>query len=316
MLEGRVFLTGGAGFLARGIYRRARRESWPCTFTAYSRDDAKHVALRQRYPEVTCIRGDILSDIDYLAGCMAGHDIVIHAGAVKYVDLSETNVFDTVHVNITGSEHVIWAAARGGVRRVVGISTDKAAMPVNVYGMTKAVMERMFVDAHRMGLGTEYVVCRYGNVIGSTGSVIPKFRAQFEATGEVLLTDRNMTRYWMSVDEAVDVVVAAVNEAQSGSTVIPAPQAMLMEDVVRTVAPGALARVIGLRPGEKMHELLIHAQESVRVRKRLIGSCETMMELRPPGDVQQADPFELSSETAERMSLAVMADLIEDADSV
>lgn len=312
-LTGRVLVTGGAGFLARGIYRRAQREDWDCVFTCYSRDDSKHVRLRARYPEVACIRGDV-TDTDLLTAAMAGQDIVIHAAAVKYVDLSETNVFDTVRVNIHGSESVVIAAERAQVPLVIAISTDKACKPVNVYGATKMVMERLMIEGNRRG-GPRFINVRYGNVVGSTGSVIPKFREEFLRTGKVSVTDPAMTRFWMSVDEAVDVIVKVVG-FPGGSTVIPAPRAMRMADVVIAAAPHATIETIGLRPGEKMHEELLSQEESTRAawNREL-----EVWDLLPPGTTVIGQPraFELTSEApATWMQAEEMLNLVQDAEAV
>ena len=311
MLTGKIFISGGAGFLARAIYRRARAEAWDCQFTAFSRDDSKHVALRKRYPEVVCVRGDVAGDRDYLAAAMRGHDLVIHAAATKYVDLAETNVFDTVRVNVHGSENVAWAAMAAGVTRVVGISTDKACQPVNVYGATKMVMERVFVEADRLDSATEFTLCRYGNVIGSTGSVIPLFKTQLARDGHISITDPTMTRFWMSADDAVDTILYALNQAQHGSTVIPSPKASSIMDVVDAIGPCDF-RVVGIRPGEKLSEDLIHEQESVRAAKRYPG----FWELRPPGEVVSSRQFRLNSSEADRIPSAELAALIADAETI
>lgn len=312
MLQGRIFVTGGAGFLARALYRRATRENWPATFTCFSRDDAKHVALRRRYPNIHCIRGDVAGDRDVLAGAMRGHELVIHAAAVKYVDLAETAVFDTVRVNVHGSENVAMAAISAQVRRVIGISTDKAALPVNVYGMTKAVMERILVEADRLETETEFTVCRYGNVVGSTGSVIPMFKRQYQESGQVTVTDPAMTRFWMAADAAIDTIIEAAR-CKRGSTVIPVPQAASMRTVLEACGiPTTMARVVGLRPGEKIHELLIHEQESVRCYQNGYGYWE----LRPPGEVHGKQQFSLSSENAISLTAEELAAFIADSEGI
>lgn len=316
MLKGNVLITGGAGFLARGIYRRAQREEWPVAFTCFSRDDAKHVALQRRFPAVRCVRGDVAADRDLLAAAMMGQDIVIHAAAIKYVDLAESNVFDTVRVNVDGSRNVALAAISARVSRVVAISTDKAALPVNVYGMTKAVMERIMVEADRMNTATTFTVCRYGNVVGSTGSLIPKLREQLAREGHVTVTNPRMTRFWMGIDEAVDVVCDAARWAQRGSTLVPMPRAMQLDNVVRAAVGNAEQLIVGLRPGEKMHEDLLHEQESVRARHCGVGD-RNWYEIRPPGEVVSDLPFRVtSSEPAGWMSANEMTELIDDSTTI
>lgn len=266
----RVLITGGAGFLARAIYARAQREQWDIQFTCYSRDDAKHVALQRRFPHVRCVRGDIC-DKGLLAATALGHDTIIHAAAVKYVDLSEVNVYDTVRVNIEGSRSVIRAAAAAGAQ-LIAISTDKACEPANLYGATKMVMERLVTDAVRMGLLPRAAVCRYGNVIGSTGSVIPKLLEMGKATGQLNITDPRMTRFWMTPDEAVSVILETASTAVAwpGFTVLPTMWGATMAELggILGEMAGATINVVGPRPGEKVHESLLSAQEAMRTRGR------------------------------------------------
>lgn len=299
-ITGKVLITGGAGFLARGIYRRARREDWDVEFTALSRDDAKHAALQKRYPEVDTVLGDVgLSDVQHLADLMRGFDVVIHAAASKYVERAEHAALDTIQTNTIGSMKVAEAARRARVRRVVGISTDKAVQPVNNYGASKFLMERVFQEAARLG-DTEFTVCRYGNVVGSTGSVIPMFMDWAERGLPIRLTDPRMTRFWMSVDEAIDVILQSL-VAPSGAVVIPACRSMSMHDLVLMALgyPGhddlpedGRVEIIGLRPGEKLHEALVQSQESVRVTRVPVvdehpGGAWKWLYIAPP----DADPI-------------------------
>lgn len=274
MLEGNVLVTGGAGYLARGIYRRAQREGWSCRFTALSRDDAKHAALQKRFPHVETVIGDVgLDSVEYLTALMRGFDTVIHAAASKYVDRGEraTAVPSIVQTNVIGTQRIAEAARRARVERAVVISTDKACQPVNNYGATKFLAERIFQAQDALG-PTRFTAVRYGNVIGSTGSVLTLFR-DWAARGEpIRLTDPQMTRFWMTIDEAVAVVVEALaDETPGGYVMIPEMRAMTMLDLTR-MALGFAERgplpegveVIGIRPGEKRHEAIIHEQESVR----------------------------------------------------
>lgn len=268
-LRGRVFVTGGAGYLAKAIYRRAAAEQWGCEFTAFSRDDNKHIALRRRWPEVRCIRGDICADRALMRAAMAGHDLVIHAAAEKHVDLSEYTPISTARTNIEGSLNVLLAAAEAGVRQVVGISTDKACQPVNVYGCTKMVMERMFIEADERFGDLETSVCRYGNVLASTGSVIPRFRRQLADTGRIEVTDPQMSRFWMSADEAVHTVIVA--SRVSGCIIVPKMRAARLSTLANTAHDGAPMVITGLRPGEKMDETVLHLQESPRAGEWFVG---------------------------------------------
>lgn len=274
MLTGRVLITGGSGFLGRGILRRLHRDGWPARVTVYSRDEFKQYQIKRRWPQVSCVLGDV-RDRDRLAAIMLGHDTVIHAGAVKFIPEAESNIAETLAVNITGSENVARAAVEAGIKTVIGISTDKACGPLNAYGATKMLMERLFAEANRWG-DTRFATVRYGNVVGSTGSVVPVFLDQIRDHGEIRVTDENMTRFWLSVDQAVDLIVRAVDNADAypGHTFIDACPAMTIRALAEAVWSHRYnygtqlepeIKVIGVRPGEKFHESLFNEQESPRV---------------------------------------------------
>lgn len=272
MLSGSCLVTGGSGFLARAIYRRAARENWPVQFTCYSRDEAKQWQLNRIYPNVHCILGDVSRDLDRLTAVMQGHQTVIHAAAVKFIPEAEFNVSETIDVNIVGSRNVAIAARAAGVEKVVGISTDKACAPLNTYGMTKGIMERYLSEANKMG-STRFVTVRYGNVVGSTGSVIPVFKQQLEDFKEFRITDNRMTRFWLGVDEAIDLILWAHDSAElfSGHTFINPCPAMKIVDLAKAVWQlgnnfgEAPINFTGIRPGEKLHEALFNEQEAPRV---------------------------------------------------
>jgi UDP-N-acetylglucosamine 4,6-dehydratase len=270
MLSGNVLITGGAGFLGRAILRKAKLEAWPARFTVYSRDETKQWELKHAYPDVHCILGDISHDVDRLIAACHGHDTVIHAAAVKYIPEAEHNVFETIDVNIIGSRNVAIAARAAGVSTVVGVSTDKACGPLNVYGMTKGIMERLFSEANRMG-STSFITVRYGNVVGSTGSVIPLFKRQAMEENQIRVTDPNMTRFWLSVDKAVELVELSASLAKDypGYTLVHPCPSMKIYELAKTVwemnrhSP-PIINIMGIRPGEKLHEALINDQEAPR----------------------------------------------------
>lgn len=269
----RVFITGGTGFLGRGFLRRFASgvgdADWD--ITVYSRDEHKQVLCKERWPNVTFVLGDV-TNYERLCNAMRGHDVCIHTAAVKFIPEAEMNVSECIDINVLGTKMVLEAAAVCGVHRVCAISTDKACLPLNVYGMTKALVERLvgeyaryYTDTDGTPRGPIYTSCRYGNVVGSTGSVIPLFARQVATTGRVTITDPYMTRYWISIDEAVDLVLASL-VAGNGDVVIPRPAAMSIGDLARIFVHGDSDKidVVGKRPGEKMHEQLLHQQESVR----------------------------------------------------
>lgn len=279
MLKGNVFITGGAGFLGRGIMRRALAESWPCQFTIYSRDEQKQYEARRRYPDARYVLGDITQP-ERMSLVMAGHDTVIHTAALKYIPEGEMNPWETIRVNIDGSRMVMDAARDVGVRTCVMISTDKAPQPVNTYGMTKALVERLVHAEFESHDRTKFVACRYGNVIGSTGSIWPVWRSRIANDQSLLLTDADMTRYFMTINEAVDVIDYAVNHGVRGTVIIPAPRAQRIGNLIKYVADhfNVLVEDIGARPGEKMHEQMISANEALR-----LFDLGTYFMLLPPG---------------------------------
>lgn len=319
-LAGKWLMTGGAGFLARGIYRRARAEGWDVQFTCLSRDDAKHAALQRRYPEVETVVADVgLSPVDYLTALMRGFDGVVHMAAAKYVDRSEHAARATIETNVTGSMHVAEAAMRARVPRVLGISTDKAVAPVNNYGATKFLMERIFQESNRL-TDTRFSLVRYGNVVASTGSAIQSFMQAVRDDKPIRLTDPLMTRFWMSVDEAVDTVLAGL-EAPGGMVVIPRCRSMRMDDLALMAlgypghdllptsdVPGpdrGRVEIIGVRPGEKRHEALLQRAESVRATRMLTQEVPAgtaagwqWLHLAPPDTTpnEGAEEFEVTSD--------------------
>jgi UDP-N-acetylglucosamine 4,6-dehydratase/5-epimerase len=305
----KVLVTGGAGFLGRGILRQVQRGHLPWEVTVYSRDETKQDECRRRYPFARYILGDV-RDTERLTAALAAQDAVVHAAAMKYIPEAELNAEECVRVNIGGAESVIRAVrSHGWYAKVVGISTDKAVQPVNIYGATKMVMERLFADTAQLG-DTRFGCVRYGNVVGSTGSVIPVFQRQYAETGRVKITNLDMTRFWMSVDDAVDLVAVALAEALPGSVAVPEAQAMSILDVAKAATKDDVeVEIVGERPGEKKHEMLIHYEESVRVVRR-----EGFFELLPPGSAVGESPFTLASHTPHRwMSVEKMRELIADA---
>lgn len=270
MLQGEIFVTGGAGFLGRGILKRAHDEKWPCRFTVFSRDEVKHSRLKRQFPDVRTIRGDVGGDLDLLTAAMLGHDIVIHAAATKVIPVAEHNPIQTFQDNIGGSLSVALAAQRANVKQVLGISTDKVCRPVNAYGLSKKAMEYIFQDVQTYGYNTDFHVVRYGNVLDSTASVLTLWERQIKETGKLSITDPDMTRFWLSIDQAVDLVLLALGQIP-GCITIPLLPGLRMWDMAHYVFPDAEWEVIGVRPGEKKHEELVTPEELPFVGERLLG---------------------------------------------
>lgn len=320
--DSKILITGGSGFLGRAILRKAERENWNSRFTVYSRDETKQWELKHRYPKTICVLGDVARDLDRLMAVMSGHDYVIHAGAIKYIPEAEWNVFEAMTVNVIGSQNVAIAARAAGVKTVVGISTDKACGPLNTYGMTKALMERMFAEADRNS-STNLTTVRYGNVVGSTGSVIPIFKQQIQDEGFIKVTDSSMTRFWLSVEEAIDLIAYAAFNASvlGGSTVIPACPAMKIVDIAKAVWQMERGQTepkivyTGIRPGEKFHEALFNEQEAPRIEM-----LDTKYwALRPATSKGINGPPRMdytSNQPARWMSISEMIEAIKDAQSV
>lgn len=290
----KILATGGSGYLGRALMYFAPEHEW----TIYSRDERKQeLCKRTSYgSRARYILGDV-GDRDRLASAARGQDAIIHMAAIKYIPEAEHNVNECIKVNIIGSQNVIWAAQQLGIT-VVGVSTDKACAPVNVYGATKMLMERLFSEAARVGLRA-YTV-RYGNVVGSTGSVIPLFQRQMKEQGFVTVTDPEMTRYWMSAQEAVDVVLTPLSDRiHLGSTVVYEPRSMSLNDLATTIA-GSNIKIIGVRPGERKYEAIINEFEATRAQHVDIGHRlhGGYYEIRGVGHAEAtSEPFELRSDT-------------------
>lgn len=266
-----TLITGGAGFLGNAWLAQPGINLGE--HYVLSRDETKHEALKRRYPGVHTVIGDV-RDATVLEPLMQGMDLVIHAAAVKYVDEAEHNVMETIDVNVRGTAAVLSGAARAGVGTVVVISTDKATAPLNTYGATKQLCERMVGEYARRWTNTRFVACRYGNVVGSTGSVTWKWAHAIERGEPVSVTDGMMTRFWLAPSDAV-AVIRRTMDAMTGTVVIPYAPAMSMRDVATAMGAREI-KEIGLRPGERMDEMLLSDEEAPRA----IDAGEYMM-LRP-----------------------------------
>lgn len=263
MIKGNIFITGGTGFLGQGIIQRATVENWPCDITIFSRDEVKHEKLKRQFPKVKTIRGDVGGDFDHLLTAMTGHDVVIHAAATKIIPIAEFNVIQTIRDNVIGSINVAQAASLAGVKQCIAISTDKVCHSVNRYGATKYLMEGIFQEAQNWGYDTNYYLTRYGNVLDSTASVLGIWSKQYEEENKIGITDPNMTRFWLMVEQAVDLILLALQQ-EPGTITIPMLPSLSMADMANYLFPDARQEIIGIRPGEKMHEELLTREERHR----------------------------------------------------
>ena len=270
MLNGRsVLVTGGTGsfgqaFVARALerYRDIRR------LVIYSRDELKQFEMSQvyserDYPAIRYFIGDV-RDADRLRRALEGIDIVVHAAALKQVPAAEYNPFECIKTNVLGAQNLIEACLDMGVRRVVALSTDKAAAPINLYGATKLCSDKLFIAANNIKgrRDIRFSVVRYGNVMGSRGSVIPFFLEK-RKTGVLPITDPAMTRFNISLGEGVDMVMWAIEHAQGGEILVPKIPSYRVMDVARAIGPECEHLVVGVRPGEKIHEEMITASDSL-----------------------------------------------------
>jgi FlaA1/EpsC-like NDP-sugar epimerase len=261
----RVIVTGGTGTLGRAICERLIASG--DHVTVFSRDETKQHQMKIDYPEVQFILGDV-RDYQSVRSALRQADIVIHAAAMKQVPACEYFPGEAIRTNVGGAQNIVQAISedRLAVECVVGISTDKACHPSCVYGNTKALQEAILVNANASSPGTRFVSVRLGNLIGSRGSVALVFREQVASGGPVTITDPDMTRFWFGVNEAVDVVMTAIAEAKPGEIIIPKIQSTSVDSLARALIGERPIRIqiIGARPGEKKHELLLSTEEALR----------------------------------------------------
>ena len=284
-----VLITGGTGSLGKTLTRRilTNEIGKPKKIIIFSRDEAKQHEMRLAYKNKLVATDEVIyhnfeelvefrigdvRDFHSVAAAVSSVDIVFNAAALKQVPSCEYFPFEAVQTNIHGPENIVRAIRENKlpVDTVVGISTDKACKPVNVMGMTKAIQERVFITANLTCLDTRFICVRYGNVLASRGSVIPLFHGQIKAGGPVTITTPEMTRFLLSLNDAVDVIFAAVREANRGETYIPRVPSAYVVDIAKVLI-GSLpieTKTIGIRPGEKVHEILISEEESHRTVDR------------------------------------------------
>jgi UDP-N-acetylglucosamine 4,6-dehydratase len=264
-LQGKVILvTGGTGSFGTAFVDRVLRDHDPAAIRIYSRDELKQFEMQQRFddPRLRFLLGDVRS-LSRLEVAMRGVDVCIHAAALKQVPACEYNPFEAVQTNVLGAENVVTAAIANGVPKTIAISTDKAVNPVNLYGATKLCAEKIVTqgNAYAADSPSRFSSVRYGNVIGSRGSVVPLFKRQ-AAEGELTITDESMTRFWITLEQAVEFVIASLGRMVGGEVFVPRIPSTRIVDIADAIAPGTPRRLIGIRPGEKVHEVLITADES------------------------------------------------------
>lgn len=267
-----ILITGGTGSFGKAFLERVLTVHNPGRVVVFSRDELKQYEMREEFGEDDRVRyflGDI-RDRDRLHMAMRGVDYVVHAAALKQVDTAEYNPMEFVKTNILGSENVIQASIDTGVKKVVALSTDKASSPANLYGATKLTADKLFISSNHYAVagGTRFSVVRYGNVMGSRGSVIPYFRRLAESGETLPITDLRMTRFWITLPQAVDFVIDSFADMAGGELYVPRIPSMRVVDLAEAIAPNCPTREIGIRPGEKLHEEMISSEDSRRTVKR------------------------------------------------
>jgi len=261
-----VLVTGGTGSFGKQWVKTILAKFGPRKLIVFSRDELKQFEMEQEFnsPEMRYFIGDV-RDADRLNQAMRGVDYVIHAAALKQVPTAEYNPMECVKTNIYGAENVIKAAINHEVEKVIALSTDKAANPINLYGATKLVSDKLFVAANNIAGGhrTRFSVVRYGNVVGSRGSVLPFFQKLIaQGVKELPVTDSRMTRFWITLPQGIDFVLNNFEHMQGGEIFVPKIPSMRILDLVESLVPGMPAKIIGIRPGEKLHEVMCPADDS------------------------------------------------------
>ncbi len=269
--EGRTILvTGGTGSFGQHFTRTALAKWNPAAIRIFSRDELKQTEMERKFgdPRLRFFIGDV-RDKERLRRAIEGADVVIHAAALKHVTVCEYNPFEAVKTNILGTQNVAEVCLDAGVPRAMALSTDKAVSPANLYGATKLCAEKLFVQANVYAGKHDTRLCcvRYGNVVGSRGSVVPLFRDQ-AASGELTVTDERMTRFWITLDQAVQFVADCFVAMRGGEVFIPKIPSTRVLDLAEAIAPGLPIRYTGIRPGEKLHESLITAEEARHTHDR------------------------------------------------
>lgn len=272
MLNNKVILiTGGTGSFGRAFTKIIFEKYKPKKVIIFSRDEFKQHEMAKKFPlkkhNIRFFIGDI-RDKDRLERAFEGVDYVAHAAALKQVPALEYNPMEAVKTNVLGANNIVEAAINKNVKKVIALSTDKAVNPVNLYGATKLVAEKIFIDANAYGGGrTSFSVVRYGNVVASRGSVIEFFLTlKKKNISEFPITDKRMTRFWMRMEQSVRLVIRAIEEAKGGEIFVPRIPSMKLVDMARAIDPKCVFKVVGIRAGEKMHEILISEDEARRTK--------------------------------------------------
>ncbi len=263
-----ILITGGTGSFGRAMVQKLLTNYSPQSIRVFSRDELKQHEMRIAFkndPRLRFLIGDV-RDLSRLNRALEGVDIVFHAAAMKQVPACEYNPIEAIRTNVDGAINVIEACLNNNVQKVVALSTDKAASPVNLYGATKLCSDKLFIQANNYAghRPVRFSVVRYGNVMGSRGSVIPVFREQLQKSKKLTITDERMTRFWITLDQATDLVLTSLELMRGGEIFVPKIPSMKVTELAYAMEPEAELEFIGIRPGEKIHEALITPEEGMR----------------------------------------------------
>lgn len=258
-----ILITGGTGSFGTELVKVLLRDHDLGKIIVYSRDEYKQAMMAQTIPDpdgrLRFFIGDV-RDLDRLRMAMREVDLVVHAAAMKHVPIAEYNPMECIKTNVIGAENVVQAAIANRVPKVIALSTDKACNPVNLYGASKLASDKIFVASNNLSgnTGTKFAVVRYGNVVGSRGSVVPFFRELLaKKTDHLPITDPRMTRFWITLDKGIDFVLSSAEMMQGGELFVPKIKSMSIVDLAKAMAPDCLQKIVGIRPGEKLHEVMI-----------------------------------------------------------
>lgn len=300
-----ILITGGTGSFGKAFLSEVLERHNPARVAIFSRDELKQYEMKLTYgndPRIRFFVGDI-RDRERLEMAMYGVDFVVHAAALKQVDTAEYNPMEFVKTNILGSENVMIASINAGVKKVVALSTDKASSPINLYGATKLTADKLFISGNHYSYarGTKFSVVRYGNVMGSRGSVIPFFRALAEKGDPLPITDLRMTRFWITLPQAVQFVIDSFEAMDGGELYVPRIPSMKVKDLALAISPGSDLIEIGIRPGEKLHEEMISPEDARRTwlqgDRYVVGPTLAEWTFREPEGVKVHDGFSYTSES-------------------
>jgi UDP-N-acetylglucosamine 4,6-dehydratase len=326
LLNGSILVTGATGSFGRRFLRTVVGRYRPERLIVFSRDELKQSEM-QHDPllggrTLRYFIGDV-RDRDRLEMAMRDVDVVIHAAALKQVPAAEYNPFECIRTNVHGAENVVHAAMSAGVKRVLALSTDKAANPINLYGASKLASDKIFIAGNNLSGrgGTRFSVVRYGNVVGSRGSVVPLFqRLVREGADSIPITDPRMTRFWITLQQGVDFVISCLGLMSGGEIFVPKIPSMCITDLAEALAPGIPARTVGIRPGEKLHEMMISeddARTTLELKDRYViepaFAFWTREHLDAAGARPVAEGFSYRSDTnSEWLSKSALRRLVDD----